>query len=734
MRLFCFTILLSLAFGSTMAQDDDKYYVTRLKSPIEFDGMPDEAAWQDIPELEDRVFQPVFDGEHRESTEMFITYDDKYVYVAGRMYYKDPGNLSNVGRKRDEFLPNNDNFGILLDTFNDNLNMWGFFTAPSGMRLDFTVFNDAQGDFPVSSTWNTFWDAKTVINDEGWFSEIRIPFSSLRFQDDNGSVEMGMIVWRWMAYNGETHMYPLTPNSNGPFSNLKPSEAKKVVFEGVYSQKPVYLAPYVLGAVEQIKDLSDDGTAYVGDPEPKFAAGFDLKYGITNNLTMDLTVNPDFAQVEVDDQQVNLTRFSLFFPEKRLFFQERASLFDFNMGGPNTLFYSRRIGLDEGEIIPIYGGVRLNGRWGPWDMGFLDMQTAAFDSIASTNYGVFRLRKQVITPSTFVGGILVNKIDVNGRFNTNIGLDGIFQLYKDHFFTINYAQTYETNGITTPFTGDHAKLYAKLERRSNKGPGYDFSLSRVGEYYDPEVGFELRENYTRFGNRVWWGWFEGEDSPLINHRLYVRGSLWKKNPSWVTESSDIGVGWDFTLKNQAAGDLVYQYFEENVADSFSIGQAEIPPGYYYFHGFTGLYQSPPRELNFSGTTYLGTFFDGTRFTLGLNPTWTPSSVFNVGVRYEYNKGSFKERAQEFDIHLVGLKTTLMFSTKLSATLYVQYNTDVEEASTNLRIRYNPAEGNDLFVVYNDIMNTNRYLHSPELPFSSQRSFTVKYTYTFNWGR
>ena len=178
-----------------------------------------------------------------------------------------------------------------------------------------------------------------------------------------------------------------------------------------------------------------------------------------------------------------------------------------------------------------------------------------------------------------------------------------------------------------------------------------------------------------------------------------------------------------------------QRFEENVVDSFSIGNAEIPPGIYNFEGFTGVFQSPsshPLILIFN--TYLGTFFDGNSISLGLNPVWSPTPGFELGVRYEYNQGKFKERNQEYLIHLLGVKTTFMFSTKLSATLFVQYNSDDAEAVTNFRIRYNPREGNDLYIVYNDIMNTERYNVIPELPFYSTRALIVKYTYTFTWAR
>ena len=530
-----------------IAQDDNRYRVTKLPSPITFDGVLDEEAWQMLEPLDHGVYLPSYGGTAKVNSEFFLTYDDKYIYLGGNLY-ADPADISDTGKSRDLFKPNNDYYGLILDTFNDSENGLAFFTSPSGLRLDFTIFNDAQGQFPINTTWNTFWDVRTSKSDEGWFTELRVPFSSLRFQDDDGEVTMGFITWRWIPSLTEEHIYPMVPNDLGEWSSMKPSSGKKVVFEGVYSQKPAYFAPYLLTGIERENELNDSESSYIESVSPKLNAGFDFKYGITSNLTMDITVNPDFAQVEVDDQQVNLTRFSLFFPEKRLFFQERASIFSFNMGGPNTIFYSRRIGLYEDEIVPIYGGVRLNGRVGKWDLGFLDMQTAKTDSLASTNYGVLRLRKQIINSNSYVGTMVANQIDVNGQYNTAVGVDGIFKLYRDHYMNINYAQTYENDGISNVLTTDHSKLQTTLERRSNRGFGYDLSYSYVGPDYNPAMGFELREDYTRFGNRIWWAWLPGENSNLINHQVYVLGSIFKKNADWSTESSNYGLGWKFQSK------------------------------------------------------------------------------------------------------------------------------------------------------------------------------------------
>ena len=188
---------------------------------------------------------------------------------------------------------------------------------------------------------------------------------------------MGLTCMRMIAHKNEVNVFPSIPPNWGESSVFRPSKAQEVVFEGLESRKPFYIAPYAIGGMQQDYIMNDDGTGYKLDKSPKFTGGLDVKYGLTNNLTLDLTVNTDFAQVEADDEQINLTRFSLFFPEKRTFFQERSSVFAFDFEPQASLFYSRRIGLYEGEQVPILGGGRITGMAGKWDLGLLDMQTQA---------------------------------------------------------------------------------------------------------------------------------------------------------------------------------------------------------------------------------------------------------------------------------------------------------------------------------------------------------------------
>jgi hypothetical protein len=735
------SILLIVLFSSSASifgqqiEAEDYYHIPRLSSEITFDGMPYEEAWQNLDPFEIHQFEPIYEGEVTDRTELFMTYDENYLYCAGRMF-AEPSDIMDTGKGRDLFKPNMDSFGVILDTFNDSENGLVFQTSPSGLRLDMTIANDAEGQgFPMNPTWNTFWDAKTVKTDSAWFAEIRIPWSSLRFQDTDGEVTMGLIIRRWMPSKSQVLMYPKVRNDLGGWSHWKPSQGQRVVFKGIKSKKPVYIAPYVLGGVQSDTDLNDSGTEYITNVEPEFSAGLDIKYGITSNLTMDITINPDFAQVEADDQQVNLNRFDLFFPEKRLFFQERASTFNFSMGGPNTIFYSRRIGLYDEEIIPIYGGVRLNGRVGKWDFGFLDMQTVKTDSLPSTNYGVIRLRKQVINTQSYVGGMIANQIDVNGRFNTALGIDGIFRVLGNDFVSINYAQTYENNGIKTPFSMEHAKIRALWEKRSNRGLGYSFGYNRAGASYNPEMGFENREDATRLGNSIWWGWLYTSGTWIQSQKVSINGQLYKKNKDWSTESGDIGLGWEFSSRNNWRGEIKYAHAVEGVAEEFEVGDVDIPVGRYEFDvvaidGSTPF--SLPIRLQFGG--YIGTYFDGEGYALNFAPTWTISPSVELEGRYEYTHADFDSRNQKLRLHLGGVKTRFMFSNALSAILFVQWNSDTDEVVSNFRIRYNPREGNDLYIVYNDNMNIDRQREIPTLPLYSVQSLVLKYTYTFTSAR
>ena len=733
-----------LGFATFLRADSPgRLVIRRVDSPIKLDGLIDEPAWENLEPLPHVEHAPNFGEEPSERTVVFVGFDDDYLYLAGRLYVSDPSFIQGPTKKRDTTTPSNDFFGILIDSFNDKENGLAFFTTPAGLRWDVAIYNDMVVDDPqrppMNESWNTFWDVAVVRNQEGWFVEMRIPFSSLRFQDKDGRVVMGIITWRWIARKNETIIFPAISPDTGAWSIMKPSLAQEVVLEGVQSRKPLYVTPYVLGGQGRVYELNDAETAYLRTDDSVTEAGLDIKYGLTSNLTLDLTANTDFAQVEADDVQVNLTRFSLFFPEKRLFFQERASIFEFNFGGSDRLFYSRRIGIfedeeeDELKAVRLYGGLRLVGRVGGWDLGFMNMQTAAIEEISSENFGVFRLRRRVFNPYSYVGGMITSRIGMDGSYNVAYGLDGIFRLFGDDYLTINWAQTFENDAANKALSLDPAKFRLSWERRILRGIGYNLDMSRAGENYNPGIGFEIREDYTRFGNRLFFGWIPSEKSFLRFHQVYLDGFFIQRNSDNSTESAEFGPGWMFESKSGWGGFFQPKLYVENLTETFELSDdVEVPPGEYTFYGVEGNFQTPMGRLFFLMPNFqAGSFYDGWRISIGTIFSWSLSSVWELSGFYQFNRVEFADRNQKFTAHLARLRILATFTTKISASAFIQYNGADDVVVANARIRYNPREGNDLYIVYNHGVNTDRYRKVPNLPFTDNRAIMIKYSYTFN---
>ncbi len=712
---------------------EEKIKIHRLSDEIQFDGKPDELAWQLVEAFPVTMHSPVFQGEIAEKTVIKMVYDEKFLWVSGEFYVNDPKHVRGTSKKRDELSGNSDFFGVILDTYNDNENALCFFTTPTGLRTDIAISNDASTENPMNPDWNAFWDVKTMQDEKGWYCEMRIPFSSLRFQPVGNLVTMGLITWRWSAHNSENVSFPSIDPKYGMYAPWKPSLAQKVVFENISPAKPVYISPYVLGGYTNENVLNSSETAYENNREFTRNIGGDLKYSLTSNLTMDLTVNTDFAQVEADDQQINLTRFSLFFPEKRMFFQERGSIFSFNTGGPNDLFYSRRIGLDEdGNKVPIYGGVRMYGRLGKWDLGFLNMQTAKTEHVVSENFGVLRIRRQVINPNSYIGGIVTSRLGTNGNYNTAYGLDGIFRIFGDDYVDIKFAQTYE-KGVNSQFASwSPTRVRINWERRSQKGLGYDFSVSHSGEYFNPAMGFEMRDNYRAYHAQVQWGWLPGEKSRLFSHNLNLELLNFYNSITGELESASFGPGWQFQTKNFLMGVFQLKRMVENVDEEFSFSDdVDVPVGSYEFYGVEAMYVTPMSRMVYAEMIFEGgQFYDGNRFSATLSPYMNLSSSILISGTYRFDAIDFSDRNQKMYNHIARLKFQYMHSTKLSASTFVQYNTLNAAFVGNFRLRYNPREGNDFYLVFNEIRNLKPELDTPALPTLGNRTILLKYTHTF----
>jgi len=706
--------------------------IPEAKGEISLDGIINETAWMVAVQFQLLMHTPNNNVEPSESTTAYMMYDERYLYIGGIMADSEANKIQSPTKKRDDLGLNNDWFGVFLDTFNDKENALAFMTTPAGLRTDYQTYNDAQGDFPINVDWNTFWDVAVDQNEDGWSIEMRIPISSLRFQDQDGKVTMGLTILRYVARKVEWSTYPNISNQWGFWSPFKPSQFIEITFENLKSVKPLYVAPYLLSGLTQRNLLNDQKSSYDMDNTSKLEPGLDLKFGLTSNLTADVTLNTDFAQVEADNQQVNLTRFSLFFPEKRLFFLERSSTFDFGFGESDRLFYSRRIGIHNGEPTRIYGGARVVGRVGSWDLGFLSMQTAASGDFSGQNNSVLRLRRQIINENTYVGGMMTSLIGTDGSQNIAYGLDGVFKLFNQNYLTAAWAQSFNGDDGVSMLSTSPARLWINLENRDYAGFIYNLDYSYSGELFDPGLGFQNRSDFSRFGNSVGIGWIPENHSFINRHRFRTVGSVVISNATGSMESAEIGPLYNMSTKKSQSISIDAKYYHENIPSSFSLGNnVTVPAGVYEFYGTNFSFETSDAKLyGIELNGYSGTFFDGWRHTVGLSPRWNVSPSLNLSGLFQVNYVTFPDRDERLTATVARLRMLYMLNTKFTVSAFSQYNSLAKGIVSNLRIRYNPREGNDLYIVFNEASHTDRMRINPMLPFTNNRTVLLKYTYTF----
>jgi hypothetical protein len=718
--------------------------VPRLHGPITLDGRPDEAAWQTALRLPAVMQTPTFGAAPSEATEFLIAYDDDYLYFACIARDSDPKGIRAPSLKRDDGGFSSDWCTINLDTFNDKETALVFGTSPAGIRTD-AVFAD-DGQAPGNFNWNAFWDAAVHRDPLGWSAEIRIPFTSLRFNDpdDAGRVIMGVAAWRLIARKIEVVTFPAISNQWGTTSMLRASRFQEVVLEGVSPRRPVYVTPYALGGQGRSHRLKADGATWMARDDDVHDLGLDLKYSPTSNLTLDLTVNTDFAQVEADDQQVNLTRFSLFFPEKRLFFQERAAIFDFSLGGHERLFHSRRIGIVAGHQVPILAGARVVGRVGDWDVGALNMQTRATALAPRENMGVLRVRRRALNENSYVGGIVTTRVsDASSARNLVYGLDARLRLFGQDYLTLNWAQSVEDDGagalhrepdLAGALAGALDRGLARVAwvRRGLDGLVYDLELARVGADFEPGLGFLFRDAHARAVGRVSHGWRPGEASPLLRYAATLAGDVYRRAADGSVESARVQPQGTFQLKaGHAVTGAVTARYEDLTAAFHLSSEASVPAGDYRFAIASVTYAPPSADLfRLSLSAEAGGYFDGRLVSTSVSPTWNASKHLELTGTYRLDQVRFPDRDQAFAAHVARLRTEVRLDTRLSGAAFVQYNSAANLVSMNTRLRYNPAEGHDLYVVWNQGLNSDLDIREPRLPRTDTRTILVKYSRTF----
>ncbi len=711
------------------ANNESPLILRRLAGPVILDGVSDEPAWDAVPPLPLTMYVPVFRGALTERSEIRIAYNDDYLYVSGRFFDREPSGIRVNSLYRDR-SSGDDVFGILVDAFNDNDTGLWFWTNPAGVRGDATISGDGQS---TNDSWNTYWDVAAAITDEGWFAEMRIPMSSLGFQALDGRVDMGITAYRYIARKNERQVFPEIPPD---FSFLRPSLAHGVVLDGVRTRKPIYVTPYVTSGLDQTALLDQQTSQYGLDDDFSNEIGGDIKYNFTSNFTLDVTVNTDFAQVEADDQQINLTRFSLFFPEKRQFFQERSGVFDFSTGGSTRLFHSRRIGLDDdGNAIRLLGGARLVGRAGEWDVGALNMQTARSDHLPAENFGVLRARRRVFNEYSNAGAMLTTRLGDDGSYNVAYGLDGTFRIAADDYLTVQWAQSFDdsiigANGFQFDKTG---LLRVSLNRRRNRGFTYGFTGRWSGADYRPNMGFTTRQDFSDLFYSFSYFHYPTGDGPFRRiDPFQLFGSVALRNADGTVESAFVEHDFDLQWKSGASLGLDLELYYEDLREPLSLAEGtSVPIGRYVFPGFAGDYNMPLGRLFRTQFNWgIQQFYDGWSTNFVVRPNWNVSRFLEFNLRYQVDLVRFPERDEGFDAHIIRFRTRAALNTRLSFNAFVQFSNTANFGGANVRVRYNFREGNDLWLVYDQGVNLDRHRTVPVLPFTDNRTVLLKYTHTF----
>ena len=730
-------------------QGDATIRAVELPDGIRLDGQLDENVYFTVPAITGFIQQAPDEGAPAtEETEAWILFDADNIYVAARVWDSAPPSqwVANEMRRDTRQLRQNDTFAVILDTFYDRRNGVAFYTNALGALADFQITNEGN----PNSDWNPIWDVRTGRFEGGWTVEMEIPFKSLRYRPGPAQV-WGVQLRRNVRRKNEWAYITALPISagSGPGGIFRVSDAATLVgLDAPSGSANLEIKPYGIGGISTNLAASEPiVNAGNGD------GGLDVKYGITQNLTADLTWNTDFAQVEVDEQQVNLTRFSLFFPEKREFFLEGRGIFGFARGGvaggfggalrrggqgggffgggnAPTLFYSRQIGLQNGTIVPIVGGGRVTGKIGAFDVGLLNIQADEDAAAAAemTNFTVVRLKRDILRRSS-IGGIFTNRsVSLLGDGASQAyGADATFSFYENVSLLAYAART------QTP--GNDGEDLSYQGRVNYAGDLYGFQAEHlvVEDNFIPEVGFLRRDNFRRsYGTARY--------SPRPRSLAGIRQFRLEGSYDYI-ETADLGIVE--TRQSQLAFETELENsdrFGFSVADNFEFLHREFTPGPddvafpvggYQFFDVEGTYSpGAQRRLNGRFTVRVGDYFNGTirsvEFRQGrMEVTERLSLEPSVSVNWiDSPQGAFRT-------DLLVSRVNLSFTPRMFFSGLIQYNSSTNTVSNNLRLRWEYQPGSELFVVYTEDRETDP-LRPDRFSDLRNRGFVVKVNRLFRF--
>ena len=683
--------------GQAVAQHSqpDTIHALPVSQSITLDGQLNEPVWQQAKKISNFTQRELHEGQPAtEHTDVAVLYDAKNLYVGVWCYDDQPDKIIASQMKRDFDYGTDDNFQIIIDTYGDRRNGYLFITNPNAARADMMI---SQNGLWHNSDWNGVWNVKTTRTAQGWFAEFEIPFSSLRFTN-GGTQVWGINFERNIRRKREEDEWQGWSRNA---SIRQVSNAGSLVgIAGKSQTSLIELKPYGITGLEMREDEN-----------PKFTwnIGGDVNYLITPTIKMNLTINTDFAQVESDRMQVNLSRFSLYYPEKREFFLEGKNYFNFGLGYSTQPFYSRRIGLaPDHSIVPIIAGVRVMGKTGNTSIGAMSIETAKKDTLPATNYSVVRVKQDVFKESS-VGMIAVSKLEP-GRQNFVYGAD--FTYFDSHFRgdkNISFG-----GAISQSYTSDRIQKTGLASRIFFDYPNdfIDFSAiwDRSGEGFNPEVGYQRRTAYQMFNADLrikprpkklpWIQQFVFKPFDVnyyiddVTHKLQ---SLWSEfRPLGFTTRS--GEDFEFNIQEKA----------ENLTEDFNIYDTiVIPKGeYWYTNWELQFYTYDGRKIYGGIFTNWGGFYNGSRTILAGSVNWQISKYLRFGADYQQQHIFLPDG--NFIVHEFSSRMDFAVNPDLFGSLFAQWNNEEEEVMMNFRVNWIPKPGTNFYFVVNQGYDTQNH--------------------------
>jgi hypothetical protein len=688
------------AIDYTTAHLERRLDAVRATGSITLDGVLDEPSWNDAPVATHFIQNDPREGEPATyDTEVRVVYDDDAIYFGVFAQDEEPGRIIVNDLKKDYNTGSSDGFRIILDTFHDARNGYQFAINPAGAKWDSQMSNEGREN---NSSWDGIWDVATRIMETGWYAEIRVPFRTLKFTSSE--------IQNW-GVNFERKLRRLNEDSYwSPLPRIYDLDRVSIAgtvegMRGLRSGKNLRFKPYAASSSNTI-----GRSRATGD----FDVGLDVKYGVTTGLVWDFTANTDFSQVEADEQQINLTRFSLFFPEKRDFFLENSGIFQFGSntgqfgggGGGGTsremrLFFSRRVGLsDQGEPIPILGGTRLTGRQGAYSVGVLNIQQREETAHPGANFTALRLRRDILANSD-IGAVLLNKEQGGPHFNRVAGLDANFRF---GFLTANaYVTKSFSPELVTSASGNAYATRAGFNYQSRTWEG-QAGYGGIGDRFNDEMGYVPRQGIHNFDGRF--GRYlrpTALSKWLRQMHPHVELDVFERQNGGGLDTSYMGYHWQLNLQDGSNAEFGANPQTEDILAPFTINNSNgtrVNPGRYQFNEYFAFWNTNNSARVSLNTRYnIGPFYDGYRRTYNVGPSVRLNENFNASVNLQINDialstGSFVSK-------LLTTRVNYNFNTKMFFNALVQYNSDNHQWTSNLRfnIIYRPLS--DFFLVYNE---------------------------------